>query len=47
MTGGLLIGIGSKVANGCTIGHGFYGIARLSKRSYVGMLTILFFGILT
>lgn len=47
MTGGLLVGIGSKVANGCTVGHGFYGIARFSKRSYIAILCFLFFGILT
>lgn len=30
---GLLVGIGTRVGNGCTSGHGIIGIARLSKRS--------------
>ncbi|MDN2663579.1 YeeE/YedE family protein [Psychromonas sp. 14N.309.X.WAT.B.A12] len=30
---GLLVGIGTKLGNGCTSGHGIIGIARLSKRS--------------
>ncbi|TCN62982.1 hypothetical protein EDB60_11949 [Vibrio crassostreae] len=32
---GLLVGFGTKVANGCTSGHGIVGMARLSKRSIV------------
>ena len=31
--GGLLVGFGTRLANGCTSGHGVCGIARLSKRS--------------
>jgi uncharacterized membrane protein YedE/YeeE len=30
---GLLVGFGSRLANGCTSGHGVCGIARLSRRS--------------
>jgi len=30
---GLLVGIGTRVGNGCTSGHGIIGIARISKRS--------------
>jgi uncharacterized membrane protein YedE/YeeE len=30
---GLLVGVGTRLANGCTSGHGLCGIARLSKRS--------------
>ncbi|MEZ8279939.1 YeeE/YedE family protein [Vibrio splendidus] len=32
---GLLVGFGTKMANGCTSGHGIVGMARLSKRSIV------------
>ena len=30
---GLLVGIGTSMANGCTSGHGICGIGRLSRRS--------------
>ena len=30
---GLLVGFGTRLANGCTSGHGICGIARLSARS--------------
>jgi uncharacterized membrane protein YedE/YeeE len=33
IAGGLLVGFGTRLANGCTSGHGVCGIARLSKRS--------------
>jgi len=32
---GLLVGIGTKLGNGCTSGHGICGMGRLSKRSIV------------
>jgi len=32
---GLLVGIGTRLSNGCTSGHGICGIGRLSKRSIV------------
>ena len=32
---GLLVGVGTKLANGCTSGHGVCGISRLSPRSLV------------
>src|SRR5262245_4462662 len=37
--GGLLIGAGSALGNGCTSGHGICGIARLSPRSAVATVT--------
>nr|WP_246847714.1 YeeE/YedE family protein [Vibrio crassostreae] len=40
---GLLVGFGTKVANGCTSGHGIVGMARLSKRSIVA--TCVFMGV--
>ncbi|MFA0610555.1 YeeE/YedE family protein [Vibrio sp. 10N.222.49.B4] len=40
---GLLVGFGTKMANGCTSGHGIVGMARLSKRSIIA--TCLFMGV--
>ncbi|WDR03367.1 YeeE/YedE family protein [Devosia algicola] len=40
---GLLTGIGTKIGNGCTSGHGVCGLARLSRRSVVAVL--VFFGV--
>ena len=36
---GLLVGLGTRLANGCTSGHMLIGIARLSKRSLVASMT--------
>ncbi len=40
---GLLTGIGTKIGNGCTSGHGVCGLARLSLRSLVAVA--IFFGV--
>ncbi|WP_224702242.1 YeeE/YedE family protein [Devosia aquimaris] len=40
---GLLTGLGTKIGNGCTSGHGVCGIARLSRRSFVAVG--VFFGV--
>lgn len=40
---GLLTGIGTRIGNGCTSGHGVCGLARLSLRSLVAV--IVFFGV--
>lgn len=34
---GLLVGVGVRMANGCTSGHGVCGLARLSVRSLVNV----------
>lgn len=34
---GLLVGVGTKIGNGCTSGHGVCGLARLSPRSFVAV----------
>jgi uncharacterized membrane protein YedE/YeeE len=39
---GLLVGIGTRLGNGCTSGHGVCGLSRLSRRSMVA--TALFMG---
>lgn len=44
---GLLVGIGTTLANGCTSGHGVCGIARLSKRSFVAVGTFMATAMLT
>ena len=38
---GLLVGIGTRYASGCTSGHGVCGISRLSGRSIVATLTFM------
>jgi uncharacterized membrane protein YedE/YeeE len=40
---GLLTGLGTKIGNGCTSGHGVCGLARLSLRSVVAVA--IFFGV--
>jgi uncharacterized membrane protein YedE/YeeE len=48
---GLLVGVGTRLANGCTSGHGVCGISRLSLRGIVatafyigaGGLTVVIF----
>lgn len=44
---GLLTGIGTKIGNGCTSGHGISGLARLSPRSFVSVVLFLSVAILT
>ena len=47
IAGGLLVGIGTKVASGCTRGHGICGIARLSLRSVIATVLFMVTAILT
>ena len=39
--GGLLVGVGTTLAGGCTSGHGVCGIARLSTRSIVATMIFM------
>jgi uncharacterized protein len=39
--GGLLVGFGTRLANGCTSGHGVCGVSRLSRRSLVATVTFM------
>jgi uncharacterized membrane protein YedE/YeeE len=39
--GGLLVGFGARLSNGCTSGHGVCGLARLSPRSIVATITFM------
>lgn len=45
--GGLLVGIGSQMGNGCVSGHGICGTARLSSRSIIATATFMITGIIT
>lgn len=42
LIGGLLVGFGTRLANGCTTGHGICGMARLSKRSFMAVGAFMF-----
>jgi uncharacterized protein len=44
---GLLVGIGTRYAGGCTSGHGVCGISRLSPRSMVATLAFMAAGVAT
>lgn len=44
---GLLVGLGTRLGNGCTSGHGVCGVARLSRRSIVATVTFTAAGIAT
>ncbi|MDO5658903.1 MAG: YeeE/YedE family protein [Paracoccus sp. (in: a-proteobacteria)] len=43
---GLLVGFGTRLANGCTSGHGVCGISRLSRRGLAATGTYLVTGVL-
>ena len=38
---GLLVGIGTRLGNGCTSGHGVCGLVRLSPRSIAATMTFM------
>jgi uncharacterized protein len=44
---GILVGIGTRYASGCTSGHGVCGIARLSPRSIIATISFILAGIVT
>jgi uncharacterized protein len=44
---GLLVGLGVRMGNGCTSGHGVCGLARLSPRSLVSVLVFMGAGFAT
>jgi uncharacterized membrane protein YedE/YeeE len=41
IAGGLFVGFGTRLASGCTSGHGVCGIARLSSRSLAATATFM------
>lgn len=46
IAGGLLVGFGTRLGNGCTSGHGVCGLSRLSARSLAATLTFMASGML-
>ena len=44
---GLLVGFGTRLAGGCTSGHGICGIGRLSRASLVATLVFMATGMIT
>ncbi len=47
VVGGLLVGFGTRLANGCTSGHGVCGLARFSLRSLIAVLIFISAGVAT
>jgi uncharacterized protein len=45
--GGLLVGAGTTLSNGCTSGHGICGISRFSLRSIAATCVFVLFAIIT
>jgi len=45
--GGLLIGFGTRLAGGCTAGHGIFGTANFEKPSIISTVTFVLAGIAT
>lgn len=45
--GGFLVGVGTRMGNGCTSGHGVCGLGRLSLRSLAAVITFMATAILT
>ena len=45
--GGLLVGFGTVLGNGCTSGHGVCGLSRLSTRSIIATGVFMFFAFFT
>lgn len=45
--GGLFIGFGTRLAGGCTSGHGIFGIANFEKSSWIATISFMGAGILT
>nr|WP_272158611.1 YeeE/YedE thiosulfate transporter family protein [Vibrio algivorus] len=44
---GLLVGLGTKLGNGCTSGHGICGMGRFSIRSTIATLTFMLVATIT
>lgn len=47
IAGGLLVGFGTRLGNGCTSGHGVCGLARLSPRSIAATAAFMAAGVAT
>ena len=47
LLGGFLVGIGTRIGNGCTSGHGVCGVGRLAPRSIIASAVFFSFAVLT
>lgn len=47
LSGGVLVGFGTRLGGGCTSGHGVCGISRLSLPSTVATITFIASGVVT
>ncbi len=47
LAGGLLLGLGARLAGGCTSGHSIHGIATLQLSSVLATVFFLLFGVIT
>ena len=47
VAGGLIVGIGTVLGNGCTSGHGVCGLSRLSLRSLIAVCVFMGVAVLT
>ncbi len=47
LAAGLFVGVGVRMGNGCTSGHGVCGLSRFSLRSLVNVLAFMGAGVLT
>jgi hypothetical protein len=45
--GGLLIGFGTRLANGCTSGHGIFGLANFERPSLLSTISFMAAGVVT
>lgn len=45
--GGVFIGLGTRIAGGCTSGHGIFGLATFQRASIMSVLAFMAAGILT
>jgi uncharacterized membrane protein YedE/YeeE len=46
LVAGLLVGVGTRLGNGCTSGHGVCGLSRMSPRSLASVVTFMAVGAL-
>jgi uncharacterized membrane protein YedE/YeeE len=47
VVGGLFIGFGTRMAGGCTSGHGIFGVSNFERASVESMLAFMAAGIIT
>ncbi len=45
--GGILIGLGTRMAGGCTSGHGIFGMSNFEKSSLIATLSFMTAGLIT